>query len=455
MSGPKVIRIVTREEIISICQRLLARLDTAIAEWQRTGERNEMLTDADRTAVAGYREKWRAALSNEQFPELQKGVPDLITWLNADLQRRFDIKLSEETKRQRARRHLEGAAEMLLRRLEAKSTEVPPDVLATLKRAGSESNVEKLSAAVSKGLGLLAADKKDELTVRQLALLEQLRSGAKTTTLQEWLGQQPDETEEDKRISQIERHVQEIRMVDGDEAATIYQNRISTLRRETDAKRRLLLLDSLIVECAEGVRRARDLAGARAELQAVRAEVSTIGASSLNVLLDRIDRQLEGGDSLAIRDLTKEAKSALDTEVASRVAALRRESVLRGLAALGYEVREGMATAWTKNGRVVLRRPANHDYGVELAGGGEAAKIQMRVVTSNGSARTTTRDHDAETIWCGDVDKLRQALSLAGADFAIEKALPIGATPLKIVLQEELGLSEAPGEVAHPKGRQI
>jgi hypothetical protein len=426
-----------------------------IAEWQRIGERNQLLTEADRTAVAGYREKWRAALADDQFLELQKGVPDLITWLNADLQRRFETKLSEETKRQRARRYLEGTAEMLLRRLEAKSLDVPPDVLATLKRAGSELDGEKLSAAVSKGLGLLAADKKDELTVRQLALLEQLRSGAETITLQDWLGQQPDETEEDMRISQIERHVQEIRMVDGDEAATIYQNRIGALRLETDAKRRLMLLDSLTVEFAKGVRRARDLAGARAELQAVRAEVNTIGASSLNVLLGRIDRQLEGGDALAIRDLTKEAKSALDAEIASRVAASRRESLLRGLAALGYEVREGMATAWTKNGRVVLRKPANHDYGVELTGGGDAANIQMRVVTSNGSARTTTRDRDAETIWCGDVDKLRQALSLAGADFAIERALPIGAAPLKVVLQEELGLGEVPGEVSQPKGRQI
>ena len=129
--------------------------------------------------------------------------------------------------------------------------------------------------------------------------------------------------------------------------------------------------------------------------------------------------------------------------------------MLRGLAALGYEVREGVATAWTKNGRVVLGRPTSHDYGVELSGGGEAAKIQMRVVTSNGSERTMTRDRDAETIWCGDVDKLRQALSQAGADFAIEKALPIGAAPLKIVPQEELGVGEASGEVARPTGRQI
>jgi hypothetical protein len=34
----------------------------------------------------------------------------------------------------------------------------------------------------------------------------------------------------------------------------------------------------------------------------------------------------------------------------------RRRAVLEGLASLGYEVSEGMATAWVKEGRVVLRK---------------------------------------------------------------------------------------------------
>lgn len=455
MSGPKVFHIVTREEIMAICERLLARLDAAIREWQRTGDRNDVIDDADRAAVNGYREKWRVALANDQFIELQKGVPDLIAWLDADLQRRFEAKLSEQTKRRRARRHLEATAEMLLRRLEAKSADVPPDILATLKRAGGERDFEKLSAAVSQGLGLLAVDKKEVLTQRQLVLLDQFRSGTKTMTLEEWLSQQPEETEEHKRIAQIERHIEEIRMFDGDAAAIVYQNRISTLHQEGDAKRRLMILDSLIVEFAEGVRRTRDLASARGELRAIRAEIANVGAPALQALLEQIDIRLEERDSHAIRILANEARSALDAEIAARVAASRRESVLRGLAALGYEVREGMATAWTKNGRVVLRKPPNHDYGVELSGGRDAARIQMRVVAANGSARTTGRDRDAETIWCGDVEMLRHALSQAGTDLAIEKALPVGAAPLKLVPQEELGVGHVSAEVAGLKGRQL
>ena len=33
MSGPKVVRIVTREEILALCEGQLARVDAALADW--------------------------------------------------------------------------------------------------------------------------------------------------------------------------------------------------------------------------------------------------------------------------------------------------------------------------------------------------------------------------------------------------------------------------------------
>ena len=47
-------------------------------------------------------------------------------------------------------------------------------------------------------------------------------------------------------------------------------------------------------------------------------------------------------------------------------AAARRRAVLQALSSLGYEVTEGMATAWVEDGAIVLRKAANRDYGVEL-----------------------------------------------------------------------------------------
>ena len=45
MSGPKVVRIVTREEIIATCKDILAQLEVEIRRWEKIGTRNELLSD--------------------------------------------------------------------------------------------------------------------------------------------------------------------------------------------------------------------------------------------------------------------------------------------------------------------------------------------------------------------------------------------------------------------------
>ena len=69
--------------------------------------------------------------------------------------------------------------------------------------------------------------------------------------------------------------------------------------------------------------------------------------------------------------------------------AARRRAILQGLSSLGYEVTEGMATAWVEQGRVVLRKAASPDYGVELGGGIQSDRLQVRAVAygRNGAAR--------------------------------------------------------------------
>ena len=111
--------------------------------------------------------------------------------------------------------------------------------------------------------------------------------------------------------------------------------------------------------------------------------------------------------------------------------ASRRRAVLQGLASLGYEVTEGMATAWVKDGKVVLRRAASPGYGVEIFGGTPDDRLQVRAVSFG--AHDSSRDRDMETIWCNEFERLRQIVAKSGGNVAIEKALPIGAAPLKLI----------------------
>jgi hypothetical protein len=117
---------------------------------------------------------------------------------------------------------------------------------------------------------------------------------------------------------------------------------------------------------------------------------------------------------------------------------------------LGYEVAEGMSTAWASEGRLVIRSAARPDYGVELSG---ADRFQMRPVAfdANGRGPDPARDKDAETIWCGDVTGLEQRLAALGDGLKIEKALPIGAVPLKRI---EIGGSDGGARIEAPVLRQ-
>ena len=51
MSGPKVVRIVTREEIIATCKDILAQLEAEVRQWERVGRRNDLLSDHDIAAT--------------------------------------------------------------------------------------------------------------------------------------------------------------------------------------------------------------------------------------------------------------------------------------------------------------------------------------------------------------------------------------------------------------------
>lgn len=143
-----------------------------------------------------------------------------------------------------------------------------------------------------------------------------------------------------------------------------------------------------------------------------------------------------------------------EREAKSEAASARRRAVLSGLAALGYEVRESMATAWAQDGRLILRKPASADYGVELGASANLDRLQIRVVGADqpSQPRTTERDRDQEVIWCGEFDRLRADLAARGSDLVIERALGIGAQPVKSVAIPFS--ASAPAEASVPISRK-
>ena len=217
----------------------------------------------------------------------------------------------------------------------------------------------------------------------------------------------------------------------GDSGAPDFEQRLDTLRNDRQSAPRGLVLDSLLIDVDQALTRARDRVDLLDRIELAQAELMAILPTKPS---SQVFNEQASTDDLAsvLTDLKQQVASAR----AAQADEARRRAVLDGLAVLGYEVGAEMSTAWVRDGKVVLRRPAQPGYGVEVMGGAQAERLQMRVVAFDAGPPDKARDRDAEVLWCGDVAKLSESLAKIGSALVIEKALPVGATPVKRVLAQ-------------------
>lgn len=430
MSGPKVVRIVTREEILEICHGQLARVDAALAEWTRIGRRNNCI-DEDAAATATRRRDALAALiATDRFMDLQKQASVEEAFLREDIQQRLQAVAAEQAiARSRERRGME-AAQTVLRRLRSTGQQIAPELIAGLERGDAEALAGGFAALADATVGSRPSD----------ALASRLRDDAPAASFAEWLSTQPQPTP-DPAVERIAARLDALGMMAETAQAENWRARLAEADR-ADPARRNLLLDGLEVETGRALTDARRRQALRADLMLVRAELAATNSEDSAAKSD--------ADSLDAGELEREiasTKKMLDDIRAARAAAARRAAVLEGLVGLGYEVTEGMSTSLAEDGKLVLRSAARPDYGVEVSAVAGAERMQMRPVAfeAEGRGPDPGRDRDAETIWCGDVSTLQDALARAGGGLVIERALPVGATPLKRIAVEN---SPDPGAAA-------
>lgn len=430
MSGPKVVRIVTRDEIIAVCRGHLARVDAALAEWTRIGRRDDCVDDEAVAAAGARRDALAALIEADRFMDLQKQAATEEAFLRDDLKRRLAVVAARQAEaRSRARRERQAGAGVM-RRMEELGLQIDSATRAGLERGDAD--------ALSAGFAALA-----DATTRPTAapgLVAGLRDDASAATFQELLAAQPSPPG-DPAIERIAARLDELSTISERGTAEAWQARLDEAERSEPA-RRGLLLDGLEVETGRALTEARRRATLGTELLLLTAELRELDPAA--DLGDDAD-----GDAARLQTTIDAVRAKIETVRTERAAAARRAAVLEGLAGLGYEVTEGMSTSLAADGRLVLRSAARPDYGVEVSAASE--RMQMRPVAfeSGGLGPDPGRDRDAETIWCGDVTTLQGALTRAGGGLVIEKSLPVGATPLKRIT---INSSPPPGTAAEVQG---
>jgi hypothetical protein len=446
MSGPKVVRIVTREEIIAICERQIATLKAAVAQWQKVGERNSVLTPEDIAIANGRVVAMQQLLAADKFVELQKQVPLEIGFLTSDVDRRIAAVAERKAAARREARQLVRAAASLSNALAAKGLVVPPALLRP-----ETTRQDELREAVRQGFTLLQPSAAPAaVTNRQRELASRLAGDDKRSTLAEWLASQERQGVDEPGLLIVERRYEELHALDP-EASQAFADRLEKLSTD-GSNRRSLLIDSLALDITNAHKTAVAKASVIAELRGIEAELKYLGDPSVEPHLKAIDRLLaESPDLSEFHAEIASSKETLLALVEQRAAIERRRAILAGLADLGYEVKEGMETAWVEDGRVVLKSTKSPSYGVEV-GGNPFTSMQVRTVgfATSGVVRNTVGDIAAETEFCGDFSKLQARLAADGGALEIVKALGIGTTAVKAVAMDSVASDVAETRRATP-----
>ncbi len=209
-----------------------------------------------------------------------------------------------------------------------------------------------------------------------------------------------------------------------------WKHRVQAAAAATDPDQRGLQLDSLALEITSFLRERRGRQAGQVALQSILAEIEGMDTPEASAWCAQIEAVLDR-PSLAeeMQALAEAARVWVVGEQSREDAREQRVVVLRGLASLGYEVREGMAAAWMEGGRVVVHRPGDGQYGVELSAPAAGDAFQARVVAAPG--HSAQRDREMEETWCTEFARLRGLLAAEGFTTDVVRALAPGAVPVK------------------------
>lgn len=438
MSGPKVVRIVTREEIEVICRRHIATVAVTVQEAIGRARRCGKLDDALEKSLLSRVTMLEELFARSEWMTIQKQAPQTLVFLQAEGERLEKVATQEAALKRTRRRRSIDAARSVAAALKASGIFVEP----ALERAakGRISSLEDVDRIVAAGLAAIPVGKqtKEDLA-GQAALAARLSTGETSRSVSELVIAQQPGTAADQRLDTL---IAELHVL-GTAAADLVE-RADNIMLEGDANRRRLLTDSLIMDAAAQVAALRKREAIDTRLRQAAASLQQVDTAEGISLRNRLDGSLGSVDEMAAAALVDEAAGVVDAHGRALAAASRRKAVLSGLSTLGYEIRDTMGSAWERDGRLIVRKPGMTDYGVELGAPADAARFQVRLVgaASPEMPRDARRDADQEVMWCGEFDRLRADLSARGDELVLEKAVEAGTMPLRSVEMHESRASE-------------
>lgn len=434
MSGPKVVRIVTREELEASCRSYVAAFEAAAAELRRCAERHDRWTTELQGAIDAKRRSLRNLFDGQRWSDVQKQAAADTDFLRGEIERMKAGVVSKAEAAHGARRRVADAARSVASALESagRKSSAKLDQVTARALTASDAELESMQAILNAAFSeLKASESSARPSAKQPELADRLGRAEQHLTYADWLAAKAPMRDSNARLDRL---LAELVGLENGEAARRFTARGAAIAAESSANQRALLTDSLVLDLSAHLAEARRRDAILSAMREARLMLDGLSEVAGN-LARKLERAISDADVIAGEKLVNEAKGLAAADTRRTVSLARRRAVLKGLAALGYEVREKMATAWVQAGRIIVKKAGATDYGVELGATPDAEQLQVRLVgaAKPREPRTAERDRDTESRWCEDFGTLTRMLAETGTQLKLQHALPVGAQPIKTV----------------------
>jgi hypothetical protein len=325
---------------------------------------------------------------------------------------------------------------------------VPGDVEYVISRDAIAQlrNAELLTAECSHAVGEVRLRLEDELEgVHRAFLQENIGGTVPAQKLSDYLRDNPvaavPSAGDRRGTAKLDLLLAEMAMLQDTAGWTGILQKADTIRKESSTERRRGLYESLVLECDSRLRRLREFKSWQTELHQLIDSAAACRSATVDEVvtdLENMERIGQVRDLSAVSKLLKEAKAAAEKQAERDQ---KRQAIFQTLEELGYEVVEGMERGFVSAGRIVMQKPGESEYAVEVVTNADLSVMQTAMIRYSEGTETTEqqrlRDCEQEKTWCADHERIRAKLAQQGFATNFRLKIPAGQHPVKMMQSVE------------------
>ena len=190
MSGPKVVRVVPKQEIMANCRDRIESVQDTIEQWRRIASKHDVLSAEDEENVEKKLQAIIKLFEREQFRDVEKNCADEIKALRSDMGRIQDAAIAKAELERSMRRRIQYSAETLIKNFTAQNQQVPYELseIGSTALTAHEKDLSGMNATLSRIFTEynINSVEQQKMTPLQIELSKILSEGESLQTLADW-----------------------------------------------------------------------------------------------------------------------------------------------------------------------------------------------------------------------------------------------------------------------------